>query len=77
MNSIRELMTIHGYTYQSTCHCNGYKTLKFKNGDYELRWRINKYQFRVRNLSVTIKGWSSVKMAEEYLNQLHALKETV
>lgn len=71
MNSVRELMAIYGYKYTGMCNCSGTKTYKYKNGDYEFRWRVNKYQFHVKEKGITIKGWSLVKEAESYLKTLH------
>lgn len=77
MNSIREIMTLHGYRFKSQCNCDGYKTEKYRKDDYEFRWRVNAYKFSVKLDGRTIKSWTSVKEAEEYLNKIHEVKEIV
>jgi hypothetical protein len=75
MNSIAELMALYGYNYTGTCWCDGYKTRKYRSGAFEFRWRVTRYQFRLRDRGLTIKAWTAVKEAEEYLKTLHAAKD--
>lgn len=71
MNSIKELMTLYGYKFSGICQCDGFKTMKYKNGEYQLSWRVYKYQFKMKQAGNTIKAWTPVKDAEKYLSQLH------
>lgn len=77
MNSIKELMTLYGYRFHSTCNCNGTKTMKYRKGEYEFRWRVNQYKFRVSKDGMVIKSWTSAKEAEGYLQELHGVNELV
>ncbi len=75
MNSVKELMSIHGYKFARTCWCDGYKTMVYLKDKFEFKWRLHKYQFRVKERGVLKKNWSPVKEAEDYLNSIHAPKD--
>lgn len=72
MNSIKELAELFGYTFTGTCHCDGQLTEKYRNGDYELRWRKHKYQFRVRQGRTLLNNWAPVNGAETFLKSVHS-----
>ena len=64
-----EILNEHGFKFSGTCHCDGFKTLKYRNGDYEIKWRINKYQFKLKKHGLTIQGWTSIKLLNEILEE--------
>ena len=72
MNSIKELMILYGYRFTGTCHCDGYTTEKYRNGDYELRWRKAKYQFRIKRNNRELMQWQPLTKLEQELKNIHA-----
>ena len=74
MNSIRELMDLYGYKFIGYCNCKGYKTAKYKLGEYEFRWMTGRYKFEMKKNGRMFKNPAPVKEAESYLEELHTTK---
>lgn len=70
--SIKELMSFYDYRHSGSCSCDGYLTEKYNKGEYQFRWRKNKYLFKVMKNRIDLIKWTSVQEAENYLKTLHA-----
>lgn len=68
---VLELLTKYDYKPAGSCHCNGVFTLKFKNGDYLIKWRKSRYKFQVFESGSSITGWLEVKELENKLKEIH------
>lgn len=68
-----EILNKYGYKPAGSCNCNGVFTLKYKNGDYLLKWRKSRYKFMVFEKGLSITSWLEVKELETKLNEIHQL----
>lgn len=67
---MRQLLESLGYKFTGTCNCDGYLTHKYKNGDYKIKWRIQRAQFKILKHGITVTNWESI--ANDYLiKELH------
>lgn len=66
-----QVLLSFGYTYEGQCNCDGFKTYKYRNKEYQFRWRLSKGQFKIKQHGVTKLNWQKISGAEETLNQLH------
>lgn len=75
--SIEEALIKHGYRYAGNCNCDGFNTAKYNAGDYQLKWRKNRYVFRMYLKRSPVIEWTSVSEVENYLNKLHEPAQTI
>lgn len=68
-----EILTKYGYNPAGSCSCDGIYTLKYKNGNYLIKWRKSRYKFRLFEYGKAITGWMEVKEADKKLNEIHQL----
>lgn len=68
---MKELLIKYGYEYTGSCHCEGFPTDKYKNGDYQVRLRPKKELFKMKYLGRSITQWISTNMLEQTLNHYH------
>lgn len=59
-----------GFRAAGSCRCDGFFTLKFRKGLYEIKWRKPKYVFKVLHANATLHGWQSLTNLENILNEL-------
>lgn len=72
MAGVTDLLNRFGYIYEGSCNCDGFKTLKYRKGNYQFRLRANKGSFKIKHYGVTKTTWKPVEKAEELLNTIHA-----
>lgn len=65
-----ELLQTHGFKPAGTCRCDGYFTLKFRKGTYELKWRKSRYTFKIMEHNNTLHGWQTLENLEKTLHEL-------
>lgn len=63
-----EILTSHGFAYHSKCTCDGVYTEKYKNGEWEVRWRRWKYTFKLKKGHTSLTTWLPI-------DQLNAILE--
>jgi hypothetical protein len=68
---MKELLTRYGYTYEGSCHCDGFPTEKYKSGDYQVRIRNNKNLFKIKKGGRSITQWVPASQIETALNNIH------
>lgn len=73
---MNDLLIKYGYNQSGVCNCDGHHTHKFKSGNYEIRWRKNRYLFRVREGKDYITEWLPIAQAENKLSEIHATIES-
>lgn len=73
--STTEILIKHGFRDAGTCRCDGYFTRKYKKGRYEVRVRVNKYMFKIKEDNSTLYGYQPLINLESVLNELD--KKTV
>lgn len=69
---MKDLLQRYGYTYDGNCHCDGFQTDKYKNGDYQLRIRTRKDQYKIKKCGRSITLWVDIKTMEETLKNIHS-----
>ncbi len=65
-----DLLHKHGFRDAGSCRCDGYYTLKFKKGLYEIKWRKARFKFKVKKGGATITDWLPLEKLETTLNEL-------
>lgn len=58
----------HGYTYCGKCSCDGHLTEKYKNGNYQLRYRVRQQRFRIKENGSWLFQWTPITELETKLN---------
>lgn len=80
IKSVHEIAEENGYRFTGTCNCDGMVTQKFDqtvgNKHYQIRWRKNRYLFRVLVDRLPLNGWSALTTLETFIKQLHETKES-
>lgn len=64
-------LTIHNYRPNGKCHCDGFTTDKYINGDYEVRVRKKAGTFKIKHHGSSITSWIPVGQLENKLNEIH------
>lgn len=66
-----ELLKRYGYSYEGQCHCDGFQTEKYRNGDFQIRIRQRRNQFRIKKDGRTITQWVPADQLQTALNNIH------
>lgn len=79
IKSVHEVAEAYGFRFTGTCQCDGLLTQKFERTEqgviYQIRWRKNRYLFRVTKNREPINEWSPVAAVETFIKNLHEIKE--
>jgi hypothetical protein len=73
---MNEILTQYGFTYTGSCSCDGVYTEKYRNGDYQVRWRKKQGRFRIKQHGNTIVNWTPEIDIENRLKELNVQKTT-
>lgn len=65
-----ESLQQYNFKYTGMCQCDGHTTHKYANGLYEVRWRINRKQFLIKNNNRRMSGWLPVHEITQILTKL-------
>jgi hypothetical protein len=67
---IAQYLESKGFRPSGSCRCDGYFTLKFRKGVYEIKWRKAKYTFKIMEQNSTLHNWQPLENLENTLNEL-------
>lgn len=67
---MQETIENAGFTYTRMCHCDGYRTHIYRLGDYELRLRKQRSQFKIRKHGITKTMWLPGDKLQTTLHEL-------
>lgn len=67
---MKELLQRYGFTYEGNCQCDGFQTEKYKNGEYQLRVRVRKDQFKIKKGVISITIWNPLKDLQQTLQNI-------
>lgn len=65
-----DILQQYGFRYTGMCQCDGHSTHKYAKGLYEVRWRVKRGQFMVKNNARRLSGWLPIHEAEQTLIKL-------
>jgi hypothetical protein len=66
-----QILIKFGYEYEGQCQCDGFKTFKYRNKEYQFRWRIKKGTFKMKQHGITKTDWIKISSAETVLKNIH------
>jgi hypothetical protein len=75
MEGYTQLLIRHGFRESGTCRCDGYFTKKYRKRNIEIKIRVSKYTFKVKEDNSTLYGFQALINLEKVLNELD--KKTV
>lgn len=74
IKSVHEVAEAYGFRFTGTCQCDGLLTQKFERTEqgviYQIRWRKNRYLFRLFKNRVAVNNWESIAGLEAYIKTL-------
>lgn len=62
-------MSTYGFHYVGSCHCDGYYTEKYKNGDYLLKLRSGR--FKITKDGITVHKWDQLINIVSTIAEIH------
>lgn len=67
---MKELLALHGFTYHSSCSCDGHRTEKYRKPEYEVKIRPKQNRFRIRKNGSWLMQWTNITELENKLTEL-------
>lgn len=54
---MKDIFLQYGFKYEGSCHCDGYQSDKYRKGNYQVRHRVKRREFKVKKDGRTITQW--------------------
>lgn len=67
---MKELLQRYGFTPDGSCQCDGFQTEKYRNGEYQLRVRVRKDQFKIKKGGISLTIWNPTKDLQQILQNI-------
>jgi len=64
-----QLLIQYGFKYSRSCNCDGHATKVYTNGNYEFRWRKNRFLGKLKDNGTTLFNWFNIGELENKLSE--------